>query len=109
MTERGRVQALPPHTSLPDLLERFSVFFDQKIETIRNKLDTILCQDDHAAVNDARSPVELRVPASHREPGPQTQFCSLDPMPTELVKQHSDHISLRSSTSLCPQAPFQPP
>lgn len=60
MTGRGRVQVLPPHTSLPDLLDRFGVFFDQKIETIRNKLDAIPCQDDYqAAMEDARSPVEL--------------------------------------------------
>ena len=91
---------LPKYDSLQDLLNQFSDFFQKKIQTIRDNLDTEIINTDATAITSVL-PLEESQP-----PGTLSSFemlteddvskiimsspsksCSLDPIPTWLLKQ----------------------
>lgn len=83
---------LPHHTSAKDLAEGFSVFFKQKIATIRDNLSPETM--NHAELDDLFVGDELH---SFREATPEeikkvilqspNKSCELDPLPTWLLKE----------------------
>jgi hypothetical protein len=96
---RNNRQALPPHTSLKEILDRFSQFFQTKINTIRRNLDTEA--KDAPANPSSVLPLTDPVPVGHLSTlqsftteevrklisKAPTKSCSLDPLPTWLLKK----------------------
>ena len=96
---RKKEQSLPPHENLKDVLDKFSVFFHTKINTIRQNLDAeIQLQTDNLPsvlpIHDP--PLEARMNEFNmlsvedvrklvaKSP---TKSCGLDPLPTWLLKK----------------------
>ena len=88
-----KTSVLPSHTSSQVLADDFSNFFHNKIETIRNELDMNGAQhlDDTMSVP-IQSTLETLQPLTEVEVlkivrGSSSASCSLDPIPTYLVKE----------------------
>ena len=101
-----KATVLPDHESLPTLLESFNEFFVQKIQLIRRNMDqtgqydsahgipvAVACHTSAATV----PALSAFVPATVEEVGKlirqsPTKSCGLDPVPTWLLKQHSEGL-----------------
>ena len=85
-------RALPEHTCKKELSERFSKFFEDKIKTIRESIDSSSSEDDkNAKVNSINNPLCSFTPLTEAEildilnKSPSTS-CNLDPVPTWIIK-----------------------
>ena len=97
---RKKQQSLPPHDSLKDVLDRFSVFFHTKISNIRAQLDSEVL-DPPTSNLPSVLPIEDRQPEGSLETfriltvdnvkklvtKSPTKSCGLDPLPTWLLKK----------------------
>jgi hypothetical protein len=96
---RNKKQALPPHTSIKEVRERFSDYFKTKIETIRSNLDSevkdelpnvvyVLPLPDPAPAGHLTTLHPLTTEEVHKliTKAP-TKSCTLDPLPTWLLKK----------------------
>jgi len=100
LLHRKAVHSLPAHNSIQELADRFSKYFISKIETIRQVLDTNSQKNtNHILLGD----ITMLPTDSLNSFSPATEdeirkliikssdaTCSLDPMPTRLVKAHID-------------------
>ena len=85
---------LPIHHSLAELLEKFSIFFMEKIDRIRTSLGTPSNNQDAAnpknCISEFASVTEVEVKKIITSS--PSKSCSLDPIPTGLLKQCVDTI-----------------
>ena len=101
LLHRKAVQSLPAHSSVQELADRFSNYFTSKIETIRQALDTNAQEttDHHLMLDDTIIPPTERL--NNFSPATEDEIrklickssdatCSLDPVPTKLIKTHTD-------------------
>ncbi|EFX71023.1 hypothetical protein DAPPUDRAFT_112181 [Daphnia pulex] len=82
---------LPDHDSLPSLVERFSVYFDTKISTIRSVLDSTDSFPSHDESVNLKCDFSLFRPITISETVALIMSCPaksspLDPLPTSLLK-----------------------
>jgi hypothetical protein len=113
---------LPSHNSVEELLEQFSGYFTSKIHTIRSNLDKDVVTDDRPSSvlplpgnvssvqlqNYEKLTIDEIKKVIRKSP---TKSCSLDPIPTWLLKEEIEIISpiITSIVNMSLQTSFFPP
>jgi hypothetical protein len=97
---RKEESPLPPHSSEDDLANSFSTFFKEKIQSIRNYLDSQISNNDESAWHDQscfntlfpefKSLTEQEV--KNVILNSPNKYCKLDPIPTSLLRECIDEI-----------------
>ncbi len=100
MLHRNEATPLPPHSSDSDLANEFSNFVKEKIESIRDFLDSPQSNGTNSRWQDQPKFTAKRIkfkPISKEElkeivTKSSDKYCKLDPIPTSLSKQCIDDI-----------------
>ena len=95
-----RSPVIPTHDSLAQLVENFNDFFIQRIHGFRRELDRVpkvttcsfMTDKEAHQINLSKFSQVSSTMINHVIKALSTQSCPLDPMPTQLLKDHLDLI-----------------
>ena len=99
---RGSISSLPSMSSVKEIVDSFSTFFTTKVQKIRDDLDHLASTGDfivtdpcHLMTNHRLSTFKETTDAEiHRIiMRSASKSCSLDPIPTDLLKQHINPLA----------------
>ena len=94
LLHQKQAPVLPTHSNISELTEAFGKYFVSKIKVIRSELesDSSFPASTHTACSPSVQLLETFAPASEKEvleivKSAKNSSCSLDPLPTTLVKE----------------------